>query len=265
MNYQLIDVEPGVALAVRFVCHGDKPVLMFGNSLASDMSMWREVQELLGDSVSAITYDMRGHGASVSNSRKTDIDVLGQDALRILDYLEIEKVVYVGLSLGGLTGMWLAANHPSRVGGLILANTAWSFPPPSMWLERAAVARRDGLDTLIDATLNRWLTPRFQSDSVKRASEIAKMIGSTPPEGYAQCCEALAGADLRKNLCDITCPVEVIAGIHDSSTPPEKLREILEIIGRGGWQEVNAAHLTAVEAPEAFVIAVSKLLPDICL
>lgn len=259
MSEHQIDIEPGVKLAARLERRSDAPVVMFGNSLASDMSMWREVLAVLGDSVSTLTCDTRGHGASVSNGQRVGIETLGRDAVRVLDHFEIEKVIYVGLSLGGLTGMWLAANHPSRVAALVLANTAACFPPPSMWRERAAIARRDGLGPLVQATLDRWLTPQFQADHARRAAEIAAMIGSTPAEGYAQCCEVLAEADLRESLVRIECPLEAIAGAHDVSTPPARLREILELAGRGGFLEVDAAHLAAVEAPDAFAGIIRKL------
>ena len=259
MSEHQISTEPGVKLTVKYERRGNTPVVMFGNSLASDMSMWREVLAALGDEVSTLTCDTRGHGASVSHGQPVDIETLGLDVIRVLDHFGIEKVIYVGLSLGGLTGMWLAANHPTRVSGLVLANTAVSFPPPSMWHERAAVARRDGLAPLVQATLGRWLTPRFQDNHAQRTAEIAEMIGTTPGEGYALCCEALANADLRESLGRIECPVEVIAGTHDVSTPPARLHEILGLIGDGGFLEVDAAHLAAVEAPEAFANIIRKL------
>ena len=263
-DHQII-IESGGALVARFKRYEDAPVVMFGNSLASDMSMWREVIAALGNNTSTLTCDTRGHGASVSNGQQIEIETLGQDVIRVLDHFEIKKVIYVGLSLGGLIGMWLAANQPTRVFGLVLANTAPNFPPPPMWYERAAIARRDGFAPLVQAALNRWLTPRFQSCHVQRTAEIAQMIGATPAEGYALCCEALAKADLRKSLSQIKCHVEVIAGTHDVSTPPARLREILELVGGGGFLEVDAAHLAAVEVPEAFAGIIHKLIQNTSL
>ena len=144
-----IEVEPGVRLAVEVPATSGKPVLMLSNSIGAGMGMWDEVVDRLSDQASIVRYDTRGHGQSDVPAGPYTIDRLGLDALAILDVLKIQRAVFCGLSLGGLTGMWLGVNRGERLAGLVLANTAavLSLHDGSTYLDgvaRAAKAIDDG-------------------------------------------------------------------------------------------------------------------------
>ena len=255
-----IEVEPGVRLAVDAMPASSKPVLMLSNSIGASMTMWDEFVERMSDSVRIIRYDTRGHGLSDVPAGPYTIERLGQDAVAILDALDIRRTIFCGLSLGGLTGMWLGAARSERLAGLILANTAANFPPATMWQERAAAVRANGMESLVGATLDRWFTKSFQTRHPDRLAELGQMIGATPAEGYAGCCEVLAVADLKPRLAEITRPVRVICGQHDPSTPPARGEEIVASIASADMVVLDAAHISAVEAPDAFSEAVNQFL-----
>jgi len=255
-----IEVEPGVRLAVEVPAASNKPVVMLSNSVAASLAMWDEISERLSDRVRLVRYDTRGHGQSDVPAGPYTIERLGLDAHAILVALDIKRAVFCGLSLGGLTGMWLAANKGERLAGLVLANTAANFPPASMWQDRAAVVRASGMSSLVAPTLDRWLTKSFQARRAERTAQLAAMIGATPSEGYAACCEVLAVADVAPRLADISCPVQVICGAHDPSTPPARGEEIVAGVKGAQMATVDAAHISAVEAPDAFARELTQFM-----
>lgn len=255
-----IEVEPGVRLAVNVPASLSKPVIVLSNSIGASMGMWDEISDRLSDRVSLVRYDTRGHGQSDVPIGPYSIERLGLDVLAILDALKIQQAVFGGLSLGGLTGMWLGANRGERLAGLVLANTAGNFPPASMWRDRAAAVRTNGMNSLVPATLDRWFTKAFRERSPERIEQMAEMIGATPSEGYAGCCDVLAVADLRPRLSDISCPVQVICGAHDPSTPPARGEEIVAAIKGAQMVTLDAAHISAVEAPDAFAGELRKFM-----
>lgn len=145
---QRIEVEPGVRLAVSVSGTPDKPAIVFSNSLAASFGMWDEVAERLAPHAHLVRYDTRGHGQSDAPESLYTIERLGGDVLAVLDALKISRAAVCGVSLGGLTAMWLGIHASDRMSGLVLANTAANFPPETMWHDRAATARTRGVGSL---------------------------------------------------------------------------------------------------------------------
>ncbi len=255
-----IEVAPGMRLAVEVSGTPGKPALIFSNSLAADISTWDEVTERLAPHAYIVRYDTRGHGRSDVPAGPYAVDRLGKDLIAVMDGLGIARATVCGVSLGGLTGMWIGAHAGDRLTGLVLANTAASFPPAQMWLDRAVGARKDGLAQLVAPTLSRWFSEQFRAANPQRVAQVGDIIGATPPEGYAACCELLGSTDLLGELGTIICPVLVIAGAHDPSTPPARGAEIAAAIAGAEMVTLDAAHLSAVEAPDAFAEAVNAFL-----
>lgn len=261
-DLQHIEVEPGVRLAVRVSGATDKPAIVFSNSLASDMGMYDEVAERLAADARLICYDTRGHGRSDAPERGYSIERLGRDVIAILDALKVERAVVCGTSLGGLTAIWLGIHAPDRVSGLLPANTAANFPPETLWRERAATVRANSVASLVQGSLERWVTAGYRAKNPARVEQLGRMIETTTPAGYAGCCDVLAETDLLPELSTIACPVRVIAGLQDPSTPPSRAEEIVSAIKGAEVVTLEAAHISAVEAPDAFASAVRGFLPS---
>lgn len=253
-----ITAPDGVCLTAK-VC-GEGPVVLFSNSLAADRSMWREVIAALEGRVTAVTYDTVGHGSSGFARSPLSLADLGLHAIAVADAVGVQRFSVCGLSLGGLTGMWLALNKPGRIQTLTLANTASVFLPPELWKGRAASARTDGIASLVDPTLERWLTKSFRVANPARTEQIRQMIGNTPAEGYAACCEVLAASDLTSELGAIRCPTRVIAGREDPSTTVATAEQIVASIPSAELTTLNAAHLSAVEKPLEFAAEILALV-----
>jgi 3-oxoadipate enol-lactonase len=258
-----IAVDPGVALSVAVTGVKGSPCLVLSNSLGASWGMWDELVLRLKPSMRIVRYDTRGHGRSDGLASPLTLEKLSRDVLAIMDNLQIERAVFCGLSLGGLTGMWLGANAPTRFDGLVLANTAANFPPPDLWKGRADAVRVSGTAPLVGPTLDRWFTKAFRQTSPERVAEIGQMLLLTSVGGYAACCEVLAEADVTPQLSRISCPVRVIAGEHDPSTPPNRGAEITSAIAGADMITLDAAHLSSVEAADAFAVGVRDFMNKI--
>jgi 3-oxoadipate enol-lactonase len=223
------------------------PVLM-GSSLGTDMHMW-DGQLPLAERFRLIRYDHRGHGQSAAPPGPYEIADLAADVVE----LGVEKAHHVGLSIGGMIAMWIAANAPERVDRLVLICTSAHMPPAAMWRERAAkVLEARSTEPVADAVVDRWLTAGYAAEHPEDRARLRSMLTSADPDGYAACCGAIERMDLRADLPRITAPTLVISGAEDAATPLEHQRLIAEAIP-GARHEIvqSAAHTAAVEQPEA--------------
>jgi 3-oxoadipate enol-lactonase len=239
-------------LAHRIDGPDDAPVLVLSNSIGSNWRMWDGLAPALTARFRVLRYDQRGHGDSEVPNGPYSIADLAGDLIGLLDELRIDRPHFAGLSLGGMTGMWLAAHDPSRVDRLALLCTSALLGPAQMWLDRDALVRADGTEAIADAGVRRWLTEEFIAEQPDAAAWCREMMVGTPDEGYAGCCEAIAAMDLRADLPAITAPTLVIAGADDPATPPAHAEVIATGIP-GAQQHVirHAAHLATVEQPAA--------------
>lgn len=259
-DMQSIEVEAGIRLAVSISGALDKPAIVLSNSLAASYGMWDEVADRLAPHACLVRYDTRGHGRSDAPESGYTIETLSKDVLAILDALDISRSVICGVSLGGLTAMWLGIHASDRVSGLVLANTAANFPPETLWRDRAATARSSGVASFVQPSLERWVTSGYRDKHESRVAELAAMIGGTSPAGYAGCCDVLAATNVLPDLPRISCPVRVIAGQQDPSTPPARAEEIVAAISQADLVTLDAAHVSCVEASGAFAETVRDFL-----
>jgi 3-oxoadipate enol-lactonase len=229
----------------------DAPVVVLSNSLGNDRTLWDAQLPALAERFRVLRYDQRGHGATPSAPGPYGLADLGGDVLELLDHLGIAEAHFAGVSLGGMTGMWLAENAPERITTLAPICTSADLTPPEAWRERAEQVRANGTESMFDATLPRWFTPAMAGDPQVREKYRA-MLAATDDESYAACCEAIASMDIRDDLPRITAPTLVIAGAKDAATPPSHAEQIAAAVA-GAKVEVlaEAAHLANAEQPEA--------------
>jgi 3-oxoadipate enol-lactonase len=184
----------------------------------------------------------------------------GRDVLAILDDLNIDRVHWCGLSMGGMVGQWLGANAPERMGRIVLANTACYYADPSNWHARIKAVKEGGLAAVADAVIANWLTADFREREPQVTANMKTMMLETPVQGYIGCCEALSTLDQRELLPRIKSPTLVIAGRHDLSTPVAAGELIRSKIPGASMTLLDAAHISNVEQPHAFTEAVVGFL-----
>lgn len=241
--------------------HDDtKPWLIFCNSLGTDLHMWDAQVAALSDDFRILRYDRRGHGGSTAPAPPYALADLGQDVVALMDSLGIARANFCGLSLGGLTGQWLAINHPDRLIRVIVCATAARIGTVESWTTRAAEVEANGLTALLPATEERWFTPAFRSAHPDTVAAILNSFAATSVTGYVGACGALAGADLRPDLDRITTPLLAISGDDDPVCPPADLQAIADGVTDGRHVSLPGRHLVNVESPDPFNDAVRAFL-----
>lgn len=244
-------------VAVSYTLHGpaDAPVVVLSNSLGATRAMWKPQVPGLAERHRVVTYDTRGHGGSPSPEGPCSIDDLTDDLVALLDTLGVERASVVGLSLGGMTGMRLAARDPGRIDRLALLCTSAKLEPQG-FLDRAAQAREAGTASFAPTVVSRWLTPARAAADPDLVAELEAMVATADDEGYAACCEAVAAMDLRADLARIAAPTLVVSGAEDPATPPEHQRVIADGIPGAQLLTVSpAAHLANLEQPDRVTAA----------
>jgi 3-oxoadipate enol-lactonase len=246
-----------VNLNHRFDGPEDAPVLVLSNSLGTTLELWEPQIAALSQHARVLRYDQRGHGGSPVPPGPYTVGDLGGDVVDLLDRLELERVSFCGLSIGGVTGMWLGANAPERIDKLVLACTGARIGTTEMWTDRAAWVRDRGTATVAAAVVERWFTPEFAAASPEIVARFHAMVESTPDEGYAGCCDALRDFDFRNELGRVAPPTLVISGAQDPATPPDLGAFLVDNIPAATFTLIeDAAHLANVARPEQFTQAV---------
>lgn len=254
-----IDLD-GARFRYRFDGPVEAPVLLLSNSLGTDLEMWSAQVPAWSRSFRVLRYDTRGHGQSAVTAGPYTIDRLGVDALALLDALALPRVHCCGLSLGGMTGMWLAAHAPARVDRLVLSNTAAQIAPPELWNARIDAVDKGGMAAVVDAVLARWFTAPFVAAGGAALVAMRAMLLACPAQGYMAACAAVRDMDQRAAVARIIAPTLVIAGTDDLATPPAAGRFLAEAIPGARYAELPAAHIANVEQPERYTDLVLRFL-----
>ncbi len=242
----------GVSLHYIFDGTPEGPVLMFANSLGTDLDLWDEQTPVFSALFHTLRYDMRGHGKSSETPGEYTMEELADDALALMDALGVERAHFCGISLGGMVGMCLAERHPERIASLVLCATDCRIGTPEIWEERITEVLNRGMTAIVDTVIERWFTEGFRKREPEKVAEIKMMLLDTMPVGYAGCCAAIRDADLCDALGRLSMPVLCIAGSEDPVIPPDAMQALARRIPGARLEVLEAAHLVNVEARDAF-------------
>ncbi len=249
-------------LRVRYSLEGPRhaPVLLLAHSLGTRLDLWQPQIAAFTRWFRVLRYDARGHGGTDVPHGPYELDDLGRDAVSLLDRLNVARAHACGISMGGLVAMWLAIRRPERIGRLVLSNTAGVIGSVQTWNRRIDDALDGGMARIASTVAQRSFTSAFEAVAPDAVSAVRGMIETTAPEGYAGCCAALRDADERAALSQITAPTLVIGGRHDATTPACDVEWTARQICDARYLELDAAHLSNVEAATSFTPAVLEFL-----
>ena len=241
-------------ITLNYQTFGDPkhPALLFSNSLGTNLSMWQPQIEFFQKDFFVIAYDTRGHGASSTATQPFGCAELAQDVIDLLDHLNIQTAYFCGISMGGLTGQWLARYFPERFKKVVVCNTAAKIGQAQAWQERAALVRTQGLQPIAATAASRWFTEAFIEKNSALIKTLSGNLAAGSAEGYAQCCEALAHTDLRDEIANIHIPVLIIAGSADPVTTVADGQFMQQQIHGATLAEIAASHISNIEQPEHF-------------
>ena len=249
-----IDVN-GARVSFRVEGADDAPIVALCHSLGTSLSLWdRQIEGW--HSYRVLRYDVRGHGQSAVTPGAYSIAAHAADFLGLLDALDIERVDFCGVSLGGLIGQWLGAHAPTRIRRLVLANTAARIGTVDTWNARIAAVHDPGMSVIARGAIGRWFTAPFIAREPAVAAAFQQTLASMSPEGYAASCAAIRDADFRPLAHDIAQPTLVVAGQHDVVTTPDDATWLAQHIPNATMVTLPAAHLSNVEASAPFNAAV---------
>jgi 3-oxoadipate enol-lactonase len=237
------------------------PPVVFANSLGTDLRLWDDVVARLPQELHIVRYDKRGHGLSTCPPAPYAMGMLIHDAERLIEALELKDVAFVGVSIGGMIAQGLAAKRLDLVRAVVLSNTAPKIGTRALWHERIAQVAGHGLETMSDAIMERWFSKEFRESPA--VTPWRRMVETTPRDGYAGCCSAIAGTDFYTTTADLRLPAQVIAGDSDGSTPPDLVRELSELIPGARYDLIRGAgHLPCVEKPDEYAEILTRFFRD---
>lgn len=251
----------GIDIAYRFDGPEDGHVVLMSNSLMSNYAMWDCTVPALTDRYRTLRYDTRGHGGSSTTSGPYHMAQLADDAIGLLDALNIDKVHFIGLSMGGMIGQQLGARFPERIHSLSLCDTASEMPPRNLWEERFAIAKKEGIAGLMPGTLKRWFLDEFINSSPAEIEKVRQMILGTGVEGYIACGSAVRDMTHSAMLLKIKAPTLVLTGRQDPACTVDQAIVLHRLIDNSEMVIIeNAAHLSNIEQPAAFNSAIRSFI-----
>lgn len=232
----------------------NSPVLIFSNSLGSEMMMWDELIPYLLPYFRVLQYDTRGHGVSKNDIgiEGYTIELLAKDVIDLMDNLKIETAYFCGLSMGGLIGQYLGINHPSRFKKIVLSNTGAKIGNDERWNSRIETISKKGMQAIVDDTMERWFTEDFRKQNPQRVAETYGMFLRSDVQGYSNCCCAIRDADFRDQLQNLSVETLVITGDEDPVTNVEQAEFLVSNIPNAKLKVLHARHLAATELPKVY-------------
>lgn len=230
----------------------DGEPVVFINSLGTDQRLWGAQREALARSHQVLTYDSRGQAGTNAPPASYTVADLGRDVVVLLDHLDLRSAHVVGISLGGLVGLWLGIHHADRVRSLLLANTAARIGSEEGWQERIDAVRARGMKDLAADVMERFFSPAFRRRAPATVAVFAERFGEHDLDGYVGQCAALRDSDLTLDArtCDV--PTMVVAGSLDAATPAHQARWLHEHIPGSQLRHLDTGHLSNVEDPRGF-------------
>ncbi|MBN9496543.1 MAG: 3-oxoadipate enol-lactonase [Alphaproteobacteria bacterium] len=255
----------GFALATRIdrAANPAAPWIVLSNSLAADHRMWDAQIPLLTRTHNVLRYDTRGHGASGVPKGPYSFADLVADAVAVMDHHGVAKAVFMGLSLGGMTGLGMALAHPDRLSALICCDARADAPPPYVqgWRDRIAAIEKGGMGAIASGTIERWFGAAFRAAHPETVARFDETIRTTPVEGYRGCAAALMALDYRKDLPKIALPCLFVVGADDLAAPPDAMRDMAQAVKGAEFAMLPAAaHIANVENAVAFDRVIADFL-----
>jgi 3-oxoadipate enol-lactonase len=239
--------------------HG-APFLVLSNSLGTNLDMWEPQMAAFSRRFRVLRYDSRGHGHSEVTPGPYSIERLARDVLALFDEIRIDRAHFCGISMGGMTGMWLGIHAPQRIGRLVLSNTAPRIGSAERWNARIDAVNASGVAGVAEALMAVWFSERFRESYPDAVQRTRAMLVATSAKGYVASCAAVRDMDQWAALPRIDRPTLIVTGAYDASTPAAEGQRMAELIPGAKLVELDAAHISNIEAAERFTAEVLAFL-----
>lgn len=239
------------------------PWIVLSNSLGAAAMMWEPQLAFLSRRFRILRYDTRGHGASGAPPGPYSFDDLTADVIALMDRFGIGRASFMGLSLGGMTGLGLAVHHAERFDRIVCCGARADSPSAfaQVWDERIAAIEKAGLDAILKGTMERWFVEAWRKANPDALKRFENAFVATSPAGYKGCAEALKRLDYLKDLGGVKVPVLYVAGAKDQGIPPAVMRAMAMATPGSAYIEIpEAAHLPNIDNTKEFNAAIAGFL-----
>ena len=254
-------------LELAYDDHGVGQPMIFLHAFPLNRSMWDyQTRTLLAEQrFRLVTLDWRGFGASDIATNVSTMEDFADDVAGLMDQLGMQQAILCGLSMGGYAIFAFLRKYPQRVKGLILADTKPEADNAATQASRAQVAQlalSQGAEAIAEQQIPRLLSQYTREQQPGIELHVRHMINCALTQGIAAAARGMARrADATDLLASIDCPTLVIAGEHDSITPPSMVCAWAEQVGNAQFSVIpRAGHLSNLEQPEAFTTIVQNFL-----
>ena len=255
---------PGPAGDIALTIQGEPsaPAVFMTHSILSSSMMWDEQASLLAaKGYRVVRADTRGHGASRAGSAPYTMSDLVADTVAALDALKIERAHYIGLSLGGMSGLGLGIAHANRLLSLCICDARADAPPAvaAPWDERIAIALKEvGCAALAQPTIERWFGKAFLDANPAIADRFRSTASATTVNGFVGSARAIQGLDYLSQLSRISTPTTLIVGANDGPLP-QAMKDMQALIPGAALEVIpGSGHLPNIDNPQAFNAAMLR-------
>lgn len=243
---------------------GNKPVLVFANSLGTDFRIWRDVIVRLAGDFEIVAYDKRGHGLSDIGNAPYAVADHAADLAALMDHIGVRDAIICGLSVGGMIAQQLSSDRPDLVRALILCDTAHKIGDAGLWADQITAVQKNGIESVAETILTRWFAKQFHRERPVDLAGYRNMLVRMPVAGYAATCATLRDTDLTEIAKNISVPTLCVVGDQDGSTPPELVKQLAKLIPHARYEVISGAgHLPCVEQPALLVDAMRAFLAEV--
>lgn len=257
----------GASLAFDRLGQGPTVVLLHG--VGGQRHAWTErgsatLAALARRGFETYAVDLPGYG----DSHQPPAATVGDMADTLADWMQsrqLDRAVVVGHSMGGMVAQEMAARHPHRVAGLVLACTSAAFGrADGAWQAQFVADRLAPLEAgLSMADVASRLVPSMLGENPDplAASRAIEMMSQVPAMTYRASVQALVRFDRRETLGAIAVPTLCLAGERDTTAPAKVLQKMCERIAGAAFQVIaGAGHLANLERPAQFNQALGEFL-----
>jgi 3-oxoadipate enol-lactonase len=251
---------------VRYTVTGSGPWVALSHSLACRLEMWDEEVRRLSKRFTVLAYDTRGHGESTASPAPYTLDLIADDIKGLLDHVGAKDTHWVGLSMGGVYGLFTALKYPGLFSSMVLADTSSRLAPEGIqaFKDRVAAVRAGGMEAMVEPTLKRWFKDSFRAKEPALMKRVAEWIRTTPAEGYIGTSAAIPAIDVTARLKEIGVPCLALVGSDDIAMPPAFSKILAQEIPDCRMVEIaDAGHISNLEQPEAFNQALQQFYSEV--
>lgn len=236
---------------------GEGAPLVFLHGFPLHRGMWASQLASHGRERRCVAPDYRGFGESTAGTTPLSMEAIADDVAALLDHLQIDRAVVVGLSMGGYAAFAMLRRHASRVAGLVLAHTRAAADDDAARTKRdelIALARAEGSAAVAERQVTGLLGKSTRERRPELVARTRAMLAEASVESIVAGTEALRDRpDATPQLRTIAVPTLVVCGDEDTVTPAKEMRAMAERVPHARVVTLDeCGHLGNLEQPRAF-------------